>query len=182
MMLFKKLRFALPLSLFILVILILWCGLHLHPNLIPSPLIDKPAPTFSLPNLFDVKRNVTKNDLLGRVTLVNVWATWCVSCKEEHKELMQLASQEQIYFVGLNYKDDPLRAKKWLKKHGNPYQIVLLDQTGMAAIDWGVYGTPETFVLDKKGVIRYKQIGPLDRKTWENHIKPLITQLKNEIV
>ncbi len=180
MKLFKQTRFILPFLIFVAIFIVLWRGLNLHPNQIPSPLIDKPAPAFSLPDLFNNKKNVTNQDFLGHVTLVNVWATWCVACAEEHNALLQLAKNESIFFVGLNYKDDPVAAKKWLKQYGNPYQIVAIDQSGSAAIDWGVYGTPETFVLDKKGIIRYKQIGPIDTESWENILKPLINKLRNE--
>lgn len=179
---FRQLRFVLPLFVFLLIVLILWRGLNLHPNQIPSPLINKVAPPFSLPTLFDSKKMASNRDFLGHVTLVNVWATWCVACAEEHNGLLQLAEQEHVNFFGLNYKDDPTAAKAWLKQNGNPYQIVAVDQTGTAAIDWGVYGTPETFVIDKKGIIRYKLIGPIDREAWEQHLKPLIAQLTRETV
>ncbi len=179
-MLLKHARFALPLVIFLLIIFLLWRGLNLQPSLIPSPLLNKPAPTFSLPTLFDPTKMVTNKDLLGRVTLVNVWATWCVACREEHMALLQLAKYEHVYFLGINYKDDVLAAKKWLQQYGNPYQMIAVDQTGQAAIDWGVYGTPETFVVDKKGIIRYKQVGPIDAEAWENHLKPLIATLQNE--
>ena len=180
MKLLKQARVASPLIVFLLIVLVLWRGLHLHPSQIPSPLINQPAPQFSLPTLFDSKKMATNQDFLGHVTLVNVWATWCVACAEEHNGLLQLAQLEHVYFFGLNYKDDPSAAKKWLKQYGNPYQIVAVDQAGTTAIDWGVYGTPETFVLDKKGIIRYKLIGPIDKEAWEQHLKPLITQLGKE--
>ena len=171
---------ALPLILFLFIVLLLWHGLRLHPNQIPSPLINKPAPTFQLPTLFDSKKVTSTKDFLGHVTLVNVWATWCAACGDEHALLLQLAQQEQLFFYGLNYKDDSSLAKKWLTTQGNPYQIVAVDQFGKIAIDWGVYGTPETFVLDKKGIIRYKLIGAIDENTWQTTLKPLITQLRNE--
>jgi len=173
-------RFILPFIIFAAILLLLWRGLHLHPNQIPSPLIDKPAPTFSLPDLFDAHKKITNKDLAGQVVLVNVWATWCVSCAQEHNALLQLAQTEHVFFLGLNYKDDVAAAKKWLKQYGNPYKIVAVDLDGQAAIDWGVYGTPETFVLDKKGIIRYKQIGPIDTESWENILKPIIEKLRNE--
>jgi cytochrome c biogenesis protein CcmG/thiol:disulfide interchange protein DsbE len=182
MILFKHMRVALPLLVFVLIFIFLWRGLTLHPSEVPSPLINKPAPTYSLPTLFDATKMTTNQDLLGHVTLVNVWATWCEACAEEHTALMQLAEKEHVFFLGFNYKDDPSKAKKWLKQYGNPYQIVAVDQHGTAAIDWGVYGTPETFVIDKKGIIRYKLIGPIDTEAWENKLKPLITTLQSESV
>ena len=175
-----KTNSLLPLIIFSAILILLWRGLSLHPNQVPSPLIDKPAPNFSLPDLFDAKKIMTNKDLLGHVTLVNVWATWCESCAEEHNMLLQLAQNEHVLFFGLNYKDDVTAAKNWLKQYGNPYQRVAVDQDGSAAIDWGVYGTPETFVLDKKGMIRYKQIGPIDNESWEKNLKPLIKKLENE--
>lgn len=174
------LKRTLPLLLFVMIMGVLWRGLSLHPSQIPSPLINKPAPTFSLPALLDAKKNVTNKDLLGRVTLVNVWATWCIACAEEHMTLLQLAHDEHVFFVGLNYKDDPDAAKKWLAHYGNPYQMIAIDQAGTIAIDWGVYGAPETFVIDKKGIIRYKHLGPIDADAWEHHLKPLMTQLQSE--
>ncbi|MEO8402044.1 MAG: DsbE family thiol:disulfide interchange protein [Gammaproteobacteria bacterium] len=175
----KELRFALPLLLFIAILLLLWRGLSLHPSQIPSPLINKPAPVFELPTLLDSNKMTSNKDFIGHVTLVNVWATWCVACAEEHEGLLQLAHDQHIFFYGLNYKDDSAAARAWLKKYGNPYQIVAVDKAGSAAIDWGVYGTPETFVLDKNGIIRYKHIGPIDREAWETKLKPLIDKLEN---
>lgn len=178
----KQASFILPFIIFTAIIFLLWRGLNLHPSQIPSPLINKPAPHFSLPNLFDNKKNITNKDLVGHVVFVNVWATWCVSCAEEHSALLQLAKDENVFFLGLNYKDDMNAAKKWLKQYGNPYQLVAVDLDGQAAIDWGVYGTPETFILDKKGIIRYKQIGPIDSESWFKTLKPLLVKLSNEEV
>lgn len=178
----RQVRFILPFIIFATILALLWRGLHLHPNQIPSPLIDKPAPSFALPSLWDDKKIISNKDLIGRVVLVNVWATWCEACAEEHSVLLQLAKEKNIFFVGLNYKDDALAAKKWLKQYGNPYQMVGVDRDGLAAIDWGVYGTPETFVLDKKGIIRYKQIGPIDAESWEKTLKPLVKTLESEVV
>ncbi len=180
MNLLKKIYFTLPLIIFAMIILILWRGLKLNPAQVPSPLINKPLPHFALPTLFDEKKIVTNEDLMGHVTLVNVWATWCEACAEEHNALLELAQNEHVFFLGLDYKDDVDAAKKWLAQRGNPYQMIAVDYAGTVAIDWGVYGTPETFVLDKKGMIRYKQIGPIDTDSWEKKLKPLIAQLRNE--
>jgi cytochrome c biogenesis protein CcmG/thiol:disulfide interchange protein DsbE len=178
----KQARFILPFIIFAAILFLLWRGLSLHPNQIPSPLLDKPAPNFALPDLLDAKKIRTNKDLLGHVTLLNVWATWCESCAEEHAFLLQLAKQNHVFFFGLNYKDDVKLANTWLKQYGNPYQMVGVDSDGVAAIDWGVYGTPETFVLDKKGIIRYKQIGPIDNETWEKTLKPLVEKLEKETI
>jgi len=167
MNLFKQVRFALPFILFLFIVILLMRGLSLHPNQIPSPLMNKPAPTFS-------------NDFKGHVTLLNVWATWCSACAEEHDFLLQLAREKEVILMGLNYKDNPKAAIRWLKQQGNPYQLVAYDPTGQIGIDWGVYGTPETFIIDKKGIIRYKQLGPLTQEVWEQTLKPLIQQLQNE--
>ncbi len=175
----KKSHITLPLILFILIIIFLWKGLNLHPNLIPSPLINKPAPYFELPSLLDSKK-ISNKDFIGHVTLLNVWATWCATCAEEHDLLLQLAQQEHIIIYGLNYKDNPNAAKKWLMQYGNPYQKIAVDQLGNVAIDLGVYGTPETFIIDKKGVIRYKHIGAISADVWENKLRDLVTQLQNE--
>jgi len=175
-----KKRFLLPLIVFTLIIAILWRGLALHPSQIPSPLLNKPAPSFQLPTLSNPKKTTSNKDFMGHITLMNVWASWCFACAEEHELLLQLAKNQGITLYGLNYKDDVLAAKKWLKEHGNPYQTVAVDETGNAAIDWGVYGTPETFIIDKKGIIRYKQIGAITPEIWEQNLKPLIQQLRNE--
>lgn len=176
----KQTRFAVPLIIFAIIVVILWRGLFLHPNQVPSPLVNKAAPEFQLPTLFDAKQ-ATQKDFLGKVTLVNVWATWCYACAQEHEFILHLAKDEHVNFYGLNYKDDPVSAKKWLFEYGNPYQIVAVDQTGSAAIDWGVYGAPETFVVDKKGIIRYKQIGPITSEVWEKTLRPLVKILEQEI-
>lgn len=169
-----------PLTLCAIVMLLLWRGLSLHPTEVPSPLINKAAPTFQLPNLFDQGKMVTNHDFLGHVTILNVWATWCEACAEEHSALLQLAQEEHLILFGLDYKDDSSAAKKWLDENGNPFQLVAVDATGNASIDWGVYGTPETFVIDKKGIIRFKQLGPITRDAWLNDLQPLIQKLEQE--
>ena len=160
-------------------IILLGRGLSLHPTLVPSPLVNKPAPNFELPTLFDEKKITSNHDLFGHVTLLNIWATWCVACAEEHAFLMELAQKKQFALYGLNYKDNPDAAKKWLKQYGNPYQRIAIDPNGTAAIDWGVYGTPETFIIDQNGIIRYKQIGPITADSWEKTLRPLIEKLEN---
>jgi cytochrome c biogenesis protein CcmG/thiol:disulfide interchange protein DsbE len=176
----KQLRFALPLIIFLFIFILLWRGLALHPNLVPSPLIGKPTPAFELPQLLSTKPTSNK-DFLGHTTLLNVWATWCSTCAEEHATLLELAENEHIILYGLDYKDDANAAKKWLKENGNPYQLVAFDKMGDVAIDWGVYGTPETFIIDKKGIVRYKQIGAITAEKWEQEIKPLMQKLDAEV-
>jgi cytochrome c biogenesis protein CcmG/thiol:disulfide interchange protein DsbE len=141
-------------------------------------LIGRPAPKFTLPALEDPKVTISNADLKGKVSLVNVWATWCVSCRAEHKELMRLAKVDGVRILGLNYKDDREDAKRWLQIYGNPYVANAFDADGRVGIDWGVYGTPETFLVDRKGIIRYKQIGPIDQQVWEKTLRPLIDKLK----
>jgi len=177
-----KIRFLLPLLLFMVVIGILGRGLRLHPNVIPSPLINHPAPAFALPSMLHTGETTTDKNFLGHVTLVNVWATWCYACAQEHPFLLEISTAPQRDFMlyGLNYKDDPAKARDWLKQHGNPYQQIAIDETGDTAINWGVYGSPETFVLDKKGIIRYKQTGPITQEVWAQTLKPLIEKLRNE--
>jgi cytochrome c biogenesis protein CcmG/thiol:disulfide interchange protein DsbE len=163
---------------FILIILLLWRGLTLHPNLVPSPFINQPTPAFRLPTLFHPPHSMTQKDLKGQVTLFHIWSTTCVACAEEHPFLLELSQNHSIVINSLNYKDSPQAAKIWLKKYGNPYHLIAIDQTGETGIDWGVYGTPETFVIDKKGIIRYKQIGPITPDNWEHILQPLIKKLQ----
>ncbi|MEJ2326310.1 MAG: DsbE family thiol:disulfide interchange protein [Chromatiaceae bacterium] len=153
-------------------------GLYQDPHRVPSPLIGRPAPKFTLPALEDPKVTISNADLTGKVSLVNVWATWCVSCRAEHKELMRLAKVDGVRILGLNYKDDREDAKRWLQIYGNPYVANAFDADGRVGIDWGVYGTPETFLVDRNGIIRYKQIGPIDQQVWEKTLRPLIDKLK----
>jgi len=175
-----KIRFVLPLFFFLSIAFILWRGLSLHPNEIPSPFINKAAPNMALHSLFDTKRIVQNSDFKNKVTLVNVWATWCYACALEHTMLMRIASDNVVNLMGVDYKDNPISARTWLKEKGNPYQLVALDPAGDAAIDWGVYGTPETFIIDKKGLVRYKHIGPITADVWQQQLKPLIDTLQNE--
>jgi cytochrome c biogenesis protein CcmG/thiol:disulfide interchange protein DsbE len=173
----KSLRFLAPLLIFIVVAVFLAVGLKLDPREVPSPLIDKPAPQFELPRLLQMDGVVGTTDLRGEVWLLNVWASWCVACRVEHPLLNDLAAKRLIRIVGLNYKDAPADARTWLREFGNPYDIIAVDRQGEAGIDWGVYGVPETFVIDRSGVIRYKHIGPLDAKVLNETIVPLVQQL-----
>lgn len=168
-------KFWIPIALFAVLAVFLALGLGQDPRKIPSPLIGKPLPAFSLPTLDRPASKFTNTDLHGQVALINVWASWCVACREEHEFLMSLA-QNKVPLIGLNYKDTPTDAQQVLRELGNPYRTVLVDSDGRTGIDWGVYGVPETFLVDKTGIIRYKYIGPITPEGWEREIAPLLRQ------
>lgn len=174
------LRYIIPLVIFVVLAIFLALGLKLNPRDIPSPLIGKPAPAFSLPVLSAPDQKLTDKDLKGQVWLLNVWASWCVSCRSEHPVLNELAKMKAAPIVGLNYKDEPEAAEQWLARLGNPYRVSILDTEGRTGIDYGVYGVPETFVIDKHGVIRYKHTGPVTSEDVERVFLPMIKQLKTE--
>jgi cytochrome c biogenesis protein CcmG/thiol:disulfide interchange protein DsbE len=153
------LRRFMPLIIFAVLVVFLAVGLTLNPREVPSPLIGKPAPEFELPLLLQ-EGSFSNKDLMGHVTLVNVWASWCFACRQEH-EVVKHLSRQGVRIIGLNYKDEASDAKQWLAKLGNPYQAIAADRDGRIAIDWGVYGAPETFLIDEQGIIRHKVIGPL---------------------
>ena len=146
------------------------------PSQVPSPLIDKPVPAFRLPSL-DGQTDVTEAIFAGRVSVFNVFASWCIPCRAEHPLLMEIARQGKAQVIGLNYKDKPEDAKAWLKELGNPYAKIAADPKGRSAIDWGVYGVPETFIIDKAGRIRYKHVGPIMAHHLTEIINPLIERL-----
>ena len=190
-------RFLWPLVGFIVLVLFLAVGLQLNPRDVPSPLIGKPAPAFSLMNLKQPGQNFSPRDMLGKVWLLNVWASWCVSCRQEHPVLVSLAKKTSIPLVGLNYKEirgdagfdmnriSPdaerslamERAAQWLARHGDPYVLSVLDLDGRAGIDYGVYGVPETYLIDRNGIIRMKHTGPITAESLESKILPLIAEL-----
>ena len=163
----RKLLLFIPLALFIGMGFFLWKGLYLDPREIPSALVDRPLPAFELPSLTEPERKLSVADLKGEVALVNVWATWCPTCKEEHSFLNQLA-QQGITIYGINYKDEPVKATAWLQRYLNPYREVILDQEGRLGLDLGVYGAPETYVIDAQGTIRYRHVGAVDAKVWKS--------------
>ncbi|HSD59558.1 MAG TPA: DsbE family thiol:disulfide interchange protein [Burkholderiales bacterium] len=171
-------RFLIPLVLFLIVAGFLVRGLFLNPREVPSPLIDKPAPAFKLTELHQPEKALSNADLRGKVWLLNVWASWCVSCREEHPLLVDLSKQGIVPIYGLNYKDKREDAMGWLQQFGNPYTTSITDLDGRVGIDYGVYGVPETFVIDKNGVIRYKQIGPVTPDALSKKIIPLVKQLQ----
>lgn len=170
-------RFLVPLLLFLFLLLLFAVGLRLNPREVPSPLIGKPAPAFHLSLLDDPGREATEALFKGRFTLLNVWASWCASCLEEHPFLLELARRGELQIVGLNYKDEREAARRWLSLHGNPYHFVLFDPEGKVALDYGVYGVPETFLIDPQGTIRYKRIGPLTEEVWQEEILPLLEEM-----
>jgi cytochrome c biogenesis protein CcmG/thiol:disulfide interchange protein DsbE len=174
------LRYLLPLGIFMVLLGFLFKGLYLNPREIKSTLIDKPAPMFVLTQVDTPGKTFTRQDLIGQVTLLNVWASWCVSCREEHPLLMELSRQQAVKLYGLNWKDKLEDAKAWLKRHGNPYLASGHDESGRTGIDYGVTGTPETFVIDKQGVVRYKHVGPITVQVFEQTLWPLLQKLEAE--
>ena len=173
------LRAAVPFVVFVLLMLLLWAGLGLNPRELPSPLVGRPAPAFDLPQLLDPEGRFQHESLRGQASLLNVWASWCVSCRAEHPVLMELA-REGVPVYALNYKDTRADAIAYLRRGGNPYRAIGFDEAGQVGIDWGVYGTPETFVIGPDGVIRYKHVGPLSRRVLTEKILPLMKSLEEE--
>jgi cytochrome c biogenesis protein CcmG/thiol:disulfide interchange protein DsbE len=170
-------KYLLPLGIFIVIVGFLAVGLKLDPKHIPSPFIGKPAPDFTLPVLHDPTQRVSVADLKGQVWLLNVWASWCVSCRAEHEVVKRMVADNEVPVYGLNYKDERADAIAWLSQLGNPYIASLADTKGDVGIDWGVYGVPETFVVDKAGIVRYKQVGPLTDEVVQETILPLLKEL-----
>ena len=172
-----KAKFVLPLAGFAALVIVLAVGLRLDPRHVPSPLVDKPAPAFSLPSLADPELPVSTEDLKGRVWLLNVWASWCVACRDEHPLLNELSANGIVDIIGLNYKDASDDALGWLDVHGNPYTEIAVDLDGAVWIEYGVYGVPETFVIDADGIVRMKHIGPLTAETVSSKLMPLLREL-----
>ncbi len=171
------LRFIAPLLIFGLIAAFFFVGLDRDPTKLPSALIDKPAPAFTLPQLHQPEQSFSPEQMKGKVWLLNVWASWCAACRTEHPLFMEL-SRKGVPLYGLNYKDKRKDALQWLQQLGNPYRVSVSDFTGDVGIDYGVYGVPETFVIDKQGIIRYKHVGPISRQDWENTIEPIIKELQ----
>lgn len=172
-----------PLGIFSALVAFLAIGLTLNPKDVPSPLVGKPAASLNLPQL-ESGELLAKDALKDQIWILNIWASWCLSCEQEHQVFNALAQKiagQPIKLVGLNYKDTPLEAKAWLNKLGNPYHIVLEDLQGKATIDWGVYGVPETFVIDQQGIIRHKFTGPVTQEAVDNTLIPLLISLKEDL-
>ena len=168
----------LPLGIFLVLAVFLAVGLGLNPREVPSPLIDKEAPAFRLPQLRDPGLTLGTDDLKGKVWMLNVWASWCVACLDEHPILVEFSKRNLLPIYGLNYKDKREDALAWLGKHGNPYTMSIQDGDGRVGIDYGVYGVPETYVIDRNGIIRYKRIGPVTVQILQEKILPLLKQLQ----
>lgn len=170
-------RFLIPLALFLVLAGFLFVGLGLDPREVPSPLVGKPAPAFQAVALARPEVRIKRDDLLGKVWLLNVWASWCGACRDEHPVLVEYARRGGLPVYGLNYKDKREDGLAWLKQFGNPYADSMFDPEGRIGIDYGVYGVPETFVIDKAGIIRYKHIGPITPEVLRNKLEPLLSKL-----
>tara|TARA_B100001750_G_scaffold187839_1_gene157344 strand:- start:251 stop:781 length:531 start_codon:yes stop_codon:yes gene_type:complete len=173
-------RYLLPLTIFLGITVLFIYGLQNDPRYIPSPLINQSAPEFNLPTLHEPELNIKTDTLKGRVSLLNVWASWCAACRIEHPILNNAVRNYDIKLYGLNYKDSRSEALIWLKDLGNPYIESAYDKDGVVGIDYGVYGVPETFIIDKQGIIRYKHIGPINNEQFDNIIMPMIRNLEEE--
>ena len=171
-------RYLVPLGIFLVLVAFLYRGLSLDPKLVPSPLVGKPMPTFTLTRLQDPNASISDTDIKGKVALLNIWATWCVSCRAEHEVLLELAKTGKVDIYGLNYKDERAAAQQWLRQLGDPYVANAFDDTGRVGIDWGVYGAPETFIIDSQGIIRHKHVGPLTADVVNQQILPLVAELQ----
>jgi len=171
-------RFVIPLALFIVLLGFLAVGLNRDPREVPSPLVGKPAPAFEVPQLVAPDKTFAPKEMLGKVWLLNVWASWCVSCRQEHPVLVEYAKKDNITVVGLDYKDQRIDGMRWLKQFGDPYVLSAFDADGRVGIDYGVYGVPETYLIDKAGTIRYKQIGPITPEVMEKKVLPMMKELE----
>lgn len=174
-MLSQRIKLFIPLIVFAVLAILFWRGLSLDPNAMPSALIDKPVPKFYLPTLEDIDRLVDQDIFQGKASLLNVWATWCPTCYAEHAYLVKLAEQG-VAIYGVNYKDDVPAAQKWLAELHNPYVLSVIDADGRLGLDLGVFGAPETYLVDKQGIIRYKHIGVVDEKVWSETLQPLMAK------
>lgn len=173
-------RYLIPLGLFLVLVLFLAIGLRRDPNELPSVLINKAAPTFRLPQLSDPSKTFSAEDMRGKVWLLNVWASWCIGCREEHGWLLEYARSGAVPIYGLNYKDKHEDAVAWLQELGDPYVLSAVDLDGRVAIDYGVYGAPETYLIDQGGTIRFKQVGPLSPDVWSTKVLPMVQELNRQ--
>jgi cytochrome c biogenesis protein CcmG, thiol:disulfide interchange protein DsbE len=177
----SRISLFLPLGVFLALVGLLYAGFSLEdPHRLPSAMVGRAFPAFELPRLDDEQRVATQADLKGRVALVNVWATWCPTCKAEHAELMRIHEETGLPIIGINYKDDPAAARRWLTRYGDPYEFSIIDRDGRLGVELGVYGAPETFVLDRDGVIVHKRVGDVNRRIWDSEIAPLVQELDLE--
>ncbi len=168
-----------PLAVFVIIAGFLYAGFSLEdPHRLPSALVGKPFPEFDLPLLANTDERVTTERLMGRTVLVNVWATWCPTCKAEHDELLRIHDETGLPIIGINYKDRPAAARDWLARYGDPYEFNIIDADGRLGVDLGVYGAPESFLVDRDGTIVYKRVGEVNRRIWFDEVKPLLTRLE----
>ena len=173
----RRLFYILPVLAFAFATVLIWLRLGTDPAVLPSALINRPAPGFDLGPLLADRPGLKTSDLQGQVTLVNIFASWCVPCRIEHPILMRLAERDRVQIYGINYKDDPDAARRWLDQLGNPFARIGLDGNGRAAIEWGVTGVPETFVIDRQGRVRYRHVGPIQVRDLDETILPLLKTL-----
>jgi cytochrome c biogenesis protein CcmG, thiol:disulfide interchange protein DsbE len=173
-------RYLIPLVLFLVLVVFLAIGLNRDPREVPSPLINKAAPAFNLPQLKEPAKTFSAVDMRGKVWLLNVWASWCVTCRDEHPLLLEYAKQGVVPIYGLNYKDERADALAWLNELGDPYVLSAADLDGRVGIDYGVYGAPETYLIDQAGTIRFKQVGPVTTDVWTKKIVPLVQELNRQ--
>ena len=171
-------RFILPFVIFLVLAGFFYAGLSLNPREVPSPLVGKVAPAFTLPQLHEPAKRFSPQDMKGKVWLFNVWASWCTACEHEHPVFVELSRQNLVPIIGMDYKDKREDGEAWLRKHGNPYALVVSDSEGRVGIDYGVYGVPETYVIDKQGVIQHKQIGAVTERDLSEKILPLVKELQ----
>jgi cytochrome c biogenesis protein CcmG/thiol:disulfide interchange protein DsbE len=169
-------RFIVPIGLFAALLAFFYIGLGRDKETLPSPLIGKPAPAFELPRVDDPAQKISSQELAGRMYVLNVWATWCAGCRQEHGALLEIAKRNVVPLVGLDWKDELPLAQRWLSELGNPYVTTAFDAEGRVAIDWGVYGAPETFLIDEHGIVVHKHIGPLSLEAWDRDFMPKIKQ------
>ena len=174
------LKYLIPLCLFLVLVVFLAIGLTRNPNELPSALLDKPAPTFRLPQLKEPGKTFSAEDMRGKVWMLNVWASWCIACRDEHPYLFEYQKSGAVPIYGLNYKDRREDALGWLGELGDPYLLSAVDLDGRVAIDYGVYGAPETYIVDKKGTIRLKHVGPVTPDVWSKTILPLVQELNRQ--
>ena len=175
-----KARYLIPLAIFAVLVVFLGIGLTLNPREVPSVLIDKKAPSFTLPDLLDPAATVDSSDYAGRVWLLNVWGTWCPECWREHDFLLHLARVEKLPIVGIDWRDDADEARSFLSQKGNPFVAVGFDPESRAIMDWGVYGAPESFLIDRQGMIRWKHTGALNAQLWRETLQPLVRELEGQ--
>lgn len=174
------LRYLIPLGLFLVLVVFLAIGLTREPNKLPSALLNKPAPSFRLPQLEDPAKTFSAEDMRGKVWLMNVWASWCIACRDEHSDLLKYARSGVVPIYGLNYKDKREDALSWLEELGDPYELSAVDLEGRVGMDYGVYGAPETYVIDKSGTIRLKHVGVLSPDVWSKQVLPLVQELNRQ--